>query len=305
MSFAHPWILAFLILPVFVLAWGWRRHGSEIVLPYDHGSQKPRKFVSFLLRCAASLPALMLAVVVILLAGPQRFSEPRTRRVLTNIEFLVDVSGSMTSPYGDGNRYDAAMANIMKFIDARKGDAYGLTVFGTDILHWVPLTTDPSALKCAPPFLSPLSLPPWFGGGTLIGKGLESCLASLTQRADGDRMILLMTDGYSFDLSNGNDEIIAAKLKAANIRVYCIHIDNSEPPPEVQLIASMTGGQTFGAGDASAMPVVFQRIDEMAKARMEKISGETLDDFQPWSLAGGGILLGSVLASFGIRYTPW
>jgi len=305
MSFAHPWILSLLIVPLAALFLGWKRHGAEVVVPFDHGAFRSRKFGFAMLRLAASLPALLLAVAIVIFAGPQRQSEPRTRRVLTNIEFLVDVSGSMTSPYGDGTRYDAAMENIMKFIDARKGDAYGLTVFGSDILHWVPLTTDPSALKCAPPFLSPTTLPRWFGGGTLIAKGLESCRESLTQRGDGDRMILLLTDGYSADLRNGNDEIIAGKLRAANIRVYCIHIDNSEPPPEVQLIASLTGGQTFGAGDPAAMPAVFHRIDEMEKARIERTAGETIDDFQPWALAGGGILLASVLAAFGLRFTPW
>jgi Ca-activated chloride channel family protein len=305
MAFAHPWLLSLLIVPLAMVILGWRRHGLEVVVPFDHGVHRPRKFWLFALRFAGSLPALLLAVVIVIFAGPQRQSEPRTRRILTNIEFLVDVSGSMTSSYGDGDRYDAAMDNILKFIDARKGDAYGLTVFGSDVLHWVPLTTEPSALKCSPPFLSPRKLPPWFGGGTLIGKGLESCLASLSQRGDGDRMIILLTDGYSADLANGNDEIIAQKLRAANIRVYCIHIDQSDPPLEVQLIASLTGGQTFGAGDPAAMPAVFRRIDEMEKARVERTAGETVDDFQPWTLAAGGILLTSLLAAFGLRFTPW
>ena len=305
MPFAHPWLLSLLIIPLGMLIVGWKRHGAQVVVPFDHGAYRPRKFWRFALRIASSLPALLLAIAIVFFAGPQRQSEPRTRRIMTNIEFLVDVSGSMTSTYGDGDRYDAAMENIFKFIDARKGDAYGLTVFGSDVLHWVPLTTEPSALKCSPPFLSPRKLPPWFGGGTLIGKGLESCLASLSARGDGDRMIILLTDGYSFDLSNGNDEIIAQKLRAANIRVYCIHIDHSDPPLEVQLIASLTGGQTFGAGDPAALPAVFRRIDEMEKARVERIAGETVDDFHPWALAGGGVLLAMLLAGFGLRFTPW
>jgi Ca-activated chloride channel homolog len=305
LAFAHPWMLSLLVVPMAMLLLGWKQHGAEVVVPFDHGAFRSRKFGLFTLRLAASLPALLLAIAIVIFAGPQRQSEPRTRRILTNIEFLVDVSGSMTSSYGDGNRYDAAMENIMKFIDARKGDAYGLTVFGSSVLHWVPLTTEPSALKCSPPFLSPMKLPPWFGGGTMIGTGLQSCLESLSQRGDGDRMIILLTDGYSFDLANGNDEIIAGKLRAANIRVYCIHIDNSEPPLEVQLIAQLTGGQTFGAGDPAAMPAVFRRIDEMEKARVERVAGETVDHFQPWALAGGGFLLAHLLAAFGLRFTPW
>lgn len=305
MTFAHPWLLLALALPLWMLLAGWRQHGQAVVTPFDHAPHRRRRFLWFILKLCASLPALLLACVVVLLAGPQKFSEPKTRRVLTNIEFLVDVSGSMIAPYGDGDRYQGAMENIMRFIDAREGDAYGLTIFGTDVLHWVPLTTDPSAIKCAPEFLHPMRLPPWFGGGTMIGLGLNSCLNSLTSRADGDRMIILLTDGYSFDLSNGNDQIIAEKLRAANITVYCIHIDDSEPPPEVQTIASITGGQTFTAGDPEALRAVFARIDSMQKARMEKVSGENIDDFKPWVLAGGGVLLCSALAAFGLRFTPW
>lgn len=274
-------------------------------MPFDHAAARPRKMLWFLLRGAASLPAVVLAVVIVLLAGPLRFSEPRARRVMTNIEFLVDVSGSMTSPYGDGTRYDGAMASILKFIDARKGDSFGLTVFGTDVLHWVPLTSDPSALKCAPEFLNPMKLPNWFGGGTMIGMGLENSMEALQARAEGERMIILLTDGYSFDLANGNDEVIARKLKAADIMVNCIHIDNSAPPDEVQLIASMTGGKTFSAGDPASLGAVFAAIDSLKKARMEQMSGESLDDFRPWCLAGGGLVLASILASFGLRFTPW
>ena len=54
----------------------------------------------------------MLALVIVLLAGPQRWDEPRTQRSLTNIEFCVDVSGSMTARFGDGDRYQAAMKAI-------------------------------------------------------------------------------------------------------------------------------------------------------------------------------------------------
>src|SRR5829696_8718642 len=114
MPFANPWILCLLIVPLAILILGWKRHGSEVVVPFDHGTHHPRKVWLFALRLAASLPALLLAIGIVIFAGPQRQSEPRSRRILTNIEFLVDVSGSMTATYGDGNRYDAAMENIMK-----------------------------------------------------------------------------------------------------------------------------------------------------------------------------------------------
>jgi Ca-activated chloride channel family protein len=120
------------------------------------------------------VPALILAVVIVLLAGPQQLSAPRTKRVLTNIEFCVDVSSSMRTPLGDGSRYDSSMKAIDSFLDIRKGDAFGLTFFGNNVLHWVPLTSDPSAIRCAPPFMKPENVPIWMGG-TMIGKALLAC----------------------------------------------------------------------------------------------------------------------------------
>ncbi len=306
MTFAHPWLLLLLALPLAAGFWGWRRHGHRVAVPFDHAGAPSRRWTTLALRLAQSLPIVLLAIAIVVLAGPRRWGMPRDQRVMTNIEFLVDVSGSMLSNYGDGNRYDAAMESVLDFIDKRQGDAFGLIVFGDSILEWVPLTSDPGALKHAPEFLSPLKLPHWFSGGTAIGAALEHTYKVMTARTDGDRMIILLTDGYSYDLANGRDVAIANKLRDAGIQVFCIHIDNSAPPTEVATIASMTGGQIFAAGEPAALTAVFNRIDEMKKARLEKISAETQDHFKPWSIAGGSLLaLWLVSTAAGLRYTPW
>ena len=71
--------------------------------------------------------------------------------MLTNLEFCLDVSGSMMAQYGSGTRSDKALEAIVDFTSYRKGDAFGLTAFGTEVLHWVPVTnftctTDPMLL---------------------------------------------------------------------------------------------------------------------------------------------------------------
>ncbi len=306
MNFAHPLVLLLLLVPLAALVAGWRRHGWKVAVPFDHASAPRRRWMTGLLRLAHSLPLLLLAVAVVILAGPRRWGLPEEKRVMTNIEFLVDVSGSMMSPYGEGNRYDAAMASVLEFVSHREGDAFGLLVFGDSILEWVPLTTDPGALRCAPEFLSPTKLPRWFSGGTSIGAALEHTLKVMTARTEGDRMVILLTDGYSGDLSNGNDLTLAGKLRDEGIEVFCIHIDNTAPPPEVSTIATVSGGAVFAAGDPKALKAVFERIDDMKKARMEKVSAEAQDDFRPWVLAGGGLLAAWLLANLtGVRYTPW
>lgn len=304
MSFSHPLVLFLLAAPAWLIWWVWRREGGRVALPFDHGGQGAGAGMGVVIDLAESLPALILAAVVVLLAGPERTGEPKSKRKLTNIEFCVDVSGSMLSPFGGGTRYDASMKAINDFLDFRAGDAFGLTFFGNNVLHWVPLTSDTSAFRCAPPFMKPDNLPPWFGG-TMIGKALLACKNVLISREEGDRMIVLVTDGMSFDLSDGSDEEVARTLKENNIVVYAVHISDEEVPAPIVTITSRTGGEVFNPGDPQALKTVFKRIDSMRETRVEKTVAETLDDFGPYCAAGLSVLGVSLLSMFGLRYTPW
>ena len=135
MTFARPFVLLLLIAPVLLIWWEWLRRGRPIVLPLDHSGAKPRRWLGYIIRSFNLLPALLLAVGICILAGPQRTITPKNERVLTNIEVVLDVSGSMMSPFGDGTRADKAFQAIVDFTTFRKGDAFGLTIFGTEYVH--------------------------------------------------------------------------------------------------------------------------------------------------------------------------
>jgi Ca-activated chloride channel family protein len=304
MPFRHPQVLFLLLLPAALLLWTWRRRGGEVVLPLDHARAGRGAVLRFLVGAADSLPALALAVVIAILAGPQRWDEPRSQRVLTNIEFCVDVSGSMGARFQDGTRYDASMKAINAFLDYREGDAFGLTFFGNNVLHWVPLTTDVSAFRCAPPFMRPGSLPRWFGG-TEIGKALMACRKVLLEREEGDRMIILVSDGVSADLFGGRAEEIAQTLKRDGIVVYSVHIADGPAPDPIIALTANTGGQVFQPGDEQGLAGVFEAIDAMQQTRMEKVRAEALDHYEPWCAAGLGLLGLGLLCLFGLRTTPW
>jgi len=302
--FRTPSALFLLVIPAALLAWVWTRKGAAVALPFDHGTVIRRRWTTFFLRCAETLPPLVMAVVVIILAGPQAWGEPSSKRVLTNIQVCVDVSGSMTAKFGDGTRYDAAMKATESFLDMRKGDAFGLTFFGIATLHWVPLTTDTSAFRCAAPFMTPGKLPYWFNG-TMIGNALLACRKELIQREEGDRMIILVSDGQSADLHSGRDEEIARELARDRIVVHTIHIAEGQVPNEVARIAGLTGGEAFKPEDTEGLQRIFARIDAMQKTRMEKQQAEAADHFKPWALGALSLLALALLASFGLRTTPW
>ena len=152
--------------------------------------------------------------------------------------------------------------------------------------------------------MRPDKVPPWFNG-TEIGRALRACKEVLVKRQEGDRMILLVTDGESYDLNNGADKEIAKELKDNNITVFAVIIGMERIQDEIITITHATGGEAFMAGDADALKAVFQRIDSMKQTKLEKSVADTLDNFWPYCVAGLVLLGLFTVALFGLRYTPW
>lgn len=306
-AWAQAWVMAFLAIPVVLLVWVWANRwlmpSRRVVLPVDRARGGSGWFAWMLITLAECLPPLVLAVVIVILAGPQRNGPPKEQRSLTNIQFAVDVSGSMTSPFGDGTLYDQSMKAIEAFVDYRKGDAFGLTFFGVAYVHWVPLTSDPSAIKCAPPFMKPEIAPPAFGG-TAIANALRGCKKMLQDRDDGDKMVIVITDGFSYDMQEAEQDLIR-DFKAANIAVFCIIVGGIDPQEEIVNVTRGTGGDAFRADDPDALPVIFKKIDAMKQAKFTPTFVETIDYFEPLAYLGLALAALWAISLLGLRYTPW
>lgn len=304
MSFHHPQLLWLLALPVLWGYWQWVRRGHPVVLPFDHGHQGRGKSLRFLTNLAGTLPALLLTVAVLMLAGPRKTAPPQDERVMNNILLCLDVSGSMDLPFGKGTRFEAAVESAREFCNFRKGDAFGLTIFGAEYIHWVPPTLDVSAVANATKYIRPNNMPAWMGG-TLIANALHGCKEQLVRTEQGDRAVILISDGDSSDFANGGDRRAAEELAAANIRVFIILIDGGAGSGGVETIAAGTGGKVFQVGDRSSLDGVFREIDRMQKARFKQVAADWVDDYTALSITGliaAGFYLLSLL---GLRYTPW
>ncbi len=308
MTFSNPWLLLLVAVPLALGFWEFRRRGSTVRLPLDYAITKPAKFLPGFLRTASLLPSVLLLVFILLMAGPRKIAPPAQERELTNIELCLDVSGSMssimaTSPDG-ASRYKTAMAAIDHFTRKREGDAMGLTIFGVEVVRWCPLTRDTSAIRNATPFLDPETLPPALGG-TRIGHALRFCRDVLTQQPEGDRLIILLTDGFSGDLSGGAAMQIGNELASDGIVIYAVNISDQAPHPELTTVVSPTGGEVFGANNLGSLTAVFDHIDKMHKFKTKPSQRKSIDFLWPFCALGlSGLVLQS-LASLGLRYTPW
>ena len=87
--------------------------------------------------------------------------------------------------------------------------------------------------------------------------------------------------------------------------VYAIHVAESQIPDAIVDITSATGGDIFQPGDEAGLRSVFERIDAMQETRIEKVRAEPIDDYGPLGWTGLAVLGAALLASFGLRYTPW
>jgi len=302
MTFAHPWLLLGLFLPVLLLLRAIRRRDAGIALPFDHQSHRPRRFLGALLRVSDAVPALVLAAVIMVLSGPQTLQRPRDERVLTNIQICLDVSGSMTAE----DRYEMATDAIRRFTLAREGDAFGLTLFGSRQIRWAPLTKDLDVIRRALPFANPAHQPIHMSG-TMIAAALDFCRVNMVHEAEeGDRLIILVSDGFSADLggSASGRKVIDA-LVAENITMYHVHVGSARIPQEVVDIADGTGGDAFVAKDAKALTRVFRHIDRMRPARFKPGGTVPMDFFPPFAFAGLAAVGLHLLGLAGVRYTPW
>lgn len=306
LEFSAPFLIVALCL-VAALGFGcwiWKRHGRRLAVPYDNSSGESGKGWWVAVSMAETLLPVLAGVVLLILCVPLTSGSPVEKRSVSNIQFCVDSSGSMTASFGDGNRYDASMKAINEFLDYRSGDAFGLTFFASSVVHWCPLTSDSSAFKCAIPFMKP-DQQRAIGGGTRIGMGLRSCQEVLNERDDGDKMIILVSDGQSGDLSGGKAQEIGRDLQQDNITVFGIHIGGGEVPEEIVTLTAATNGAAFTPGDIQAFEEVFRKIDAMKPAETEVIESDKIDNFRPWCVAGLSSMLLWAVSLFGLRYTPW
>jgi len=300
-TFLHPWVLLLLAVPVLLL-WTVIGRKAGVVLPLDHHAGPVRRtpWLRWLLGAFEVVPLLLLAAALVMLAGPQTLKRPRAERLLTNIQLAMDVSGSM---YGE--RYRLASKAITDFTNAREGDAVGLTLFGSHQIRWIPLTKDLAAIRNAMPFADPQNQPVHMGG-TSIAAALRFCKANMEAEAhDGDRLILMVSDGFSSDLDGGENLKVAEELKSAGITLYHIHVAEDAIPSQVVDMADATGGGAFAATDADSIKQVFKHIDRMKPARFAQSGTIPMDHFRPFAIAALALCGLHTLGLLFARYTPW
>ncbi|MEQ2006540.1 MAG: vWA domain-containing protein [Limisphaerales bacterium] len=277
-------------------------------------------------------------ILLRLAAADGNADQTASNKAATRLVFVAELSPSMylTDAGADGKlTRQARMREVVEGILQRVSGnlRFGVIGFYTEslpvvmeardpelvrnVFNGLPLTLDTESIALSRPFIVPNNpkldppsmgrhgLPDELWGITLIGKALYGAADVLAQRPNGDRMVILITDGESSDIKSPKDLAIIAALRAQNIIVFGILMTEDQIEPALVGIARSTGGEVFNAATPAALQSVFKSIDAMKKVVVLEKKPRVADLYDPFIPPAIALLVLSVLALFGLRFTPW
>ncbi|WP_341976631.1 substrate-binding and VWA domain-containing protein [Microbacterium sp. LTA6] len=190
---------------------------------------------------------------------------------------LIDISGSMDDPIGDGrSRLDGAIQGAQKTLDHfRPTDEIGVWAFTTGITSdegdGIQVLRDVSALGSDGEKLDSSLEDLHYAqrNGTPLYDSVLLAYEDMRERAEPGRInaIVVLSDGEDTDSSISLDSLIAKIGKStkeggddAPVRIFTIVYGEGADPTALQRIADATGGQLFDASDAARIDLVFASV---------------------------------------------
>jgi Ca-activated chloride channel family protein len=215
------------------------------------------------------------------------------------------------------NRLTVVKNVVSDFVERRQGDRVGLILFGTNAYLQAPLTFDLASvnrlLTEAPVGIA--------GGKTAIGDAIGLAVKRLRQRPQGDRVLILLTDG-----ANNVGEVApdkAAELASVeDIRIYTIGVGAKSmrmpsifgvfssgiinPSAELdeetlQDIAGLTNGRYFRAENTEQLMEIYSLIDAMEPIEQEAETYRPIAALYYWPL-GTAWLMAMWLLALDLRW---
>ena len=254
------------------------------VLPFAKGI---KSFRNRILHLPFVLRIILFSMVIIILARPQS-SDSWEESDIEGIDIMLatDVSTSMLAMDLKPNRIEAAKEVAAKFVNSRKNDNIGLTIFAGESFTQCPLTIDHAvmlnmlnAVKCD------IALNGIIEDGTAIGMGIANGVSRLKDSKAKSKVIILLTDG-----SNNSGEIspeAAAEIaKEFGVRIYTIGVGtNSETAPfpygdqvvnvpveideaTLKKIAQITDGKYYRATSKESLGEIYSEIDKLERTKL-------------------------------------
>ncbi|HSD37997.1 MAG TPA: VWA domain-containing protein [Rhodocyclaceae bacterium] len=320
-GFEWPWLFLALPLPLLL------RYAMPAVSPVEEAALRVPDLNPFVMdglnrtgalrgrRWMLWLAALAWLALVTAAARPQWVGDP-VELPVSGRELLlaVDLSGSMqTEDFSikgqQVTRLDAIKAIAGEFIQRRVGDRIGLILFGSQAYVQTPLTFDRTTVNT----LLQESAIGLAGDQTAIGDAIGLATKRLQQNPQGNKVLILLTDGAS---NAGEVEPLKAAELAGKqgLTIYTIGIGADEmevhspfgtrrvnpsadlDEPTLKGIAQATDGRYFRARDTAQLDEIYGVVDKLQPVKQETQSFRPRQALFYWPLSLGALLAALLLA---------
>lgn len=332
-------LFLFALVPVLVAEYVCRMRKRKSTMKFPALGIAKRVRVGARVRFRHIVPLLRLLALccfIVALARPQSATEVEyTSSDGVDIMLALDVSGSMgtldmlmpadrmklgvmnaekvlkSGEFWNFSRLGYAKKVIAEFIEKRKSDRLGLSVFASRSFTMCPLTLDYGSLL---EILNSVGDSSAIGSGTAIGDGLMTSIARLEKSTAKSKVVVLLTDGR--DNASLVPPLHAAEVaKALGVKVYTVGIGKKsgsilsfmqnpwtgdvswgereiEPAESVDesvlgAIAEKTGGKFYRAENKKELENIYEEINQLEKSEIETVVyARYAELFYPWLLVG-------------------
>jgi Ca-activated chloride channel family protein len=293
-AFRYPWLLLLLVPG----CWFALRASYRWGIPSSRPSGRLARW------SAHWLPALVLALLALAAAGPERRVLVKGMAPVVDFVVVLDGSSSMKAlDDGHESRWDSARRLILRFIAGRPFDRFALILFSAHPVTLSPLTADHPRLWTILEHLQ-IDSP---DDGTAIGSALMTAVHRLQDSPARSRAILLLTDGAQ---NRGRVLPMEAAQEARDqgIRVYTVALGNSREslyplegggfawlkvdtdPETLKRISQLTGGEAFPADDPAGLARALASISQLETTTLPVDPPTEGQPLARWLLLAAGLL---------------
>ena len=311
-TFAFPWLLALMPLPLIVYFLPKKennRTSAALIMPYLLPSNSGTVTTASSKKSPLIILSLCWLLTVIALSQPQWLGEaidiPTEGREMM---IAVDLSGSMQiedmSLQGNNvNRLEMLKVVLGNFIERRTGDRLGLILFADDAYMQTPMTFDRKTVKQ----MLDESVLGLVGRKTAIGDAIALAVKRFDAKQNSNKVLLLLTDGQNtagkitpqqaLELAIAKDITIYSIGIGADVMLQKSLFGTRRVNPSSELdektlteLAQKTGGKYFRAKDSQGMELIYSLLDQLEPVEQDQQQMRPLTALFYWPLSLAFIL---------------
>jgi len=210
------------------------------------------------------LEFLTIVLLSLALASPYRADDVIMKKDKGyEISMILDASGSMK----EYNKFGIVKDIVMEFVDMRKHDKLGLTIFADFSYVAIPLTYDKESIKR---LLSKIDVGIAGERKTALYEALFMSSKLFKESKAKEKIAILLTDGVN-NIDTIPLDVAINTAKKYGIKVYVIGVGarGDYNPYVLKRIANETHGKFFEANSVEKLKEIYQTINQLEKSEIK------------------------------------